>query len=86
MSESLGPPPFRFTPTPDPLEGPAFSRPFKLLVSVLVWGLRGLDWLIAPRLYLRTLPGKFAVFYLADPALLAESQRLVRELKAFRGF
>jgi hypothetical protein len=157
--EALGPPPFRFTPSASPLEGPAFSRPFKLLVSVLVWGcaawlldlwlsgkmgvglnvsaawfvagqalllltwwfilrsrtridntglhqswvwdkhmelrelaygklirVRGLDWLIAPRLYLRTLLGKFAVFYVADPALLADSERLVRELKAFRGF
>ena len=47
---------------------------------------RGLDWLIAPRLYVRTLLGKFAVFYAADPAMLAEFERLVAELKAFRGF
>lgn len=47
---------------------------------------RGLDWLIAPRLYVRTLMGKFAVFYAADPAMMAEFERLVRELKAFRGF
>ncbi|MBA2964006.1 MULTISPECIES: hypothetical protein [Ramlibacter] len=47
---------------------------------------RGLDWLIAPRLYVRTLPGKFAVFYAADPALAAEFERLVAELKAFRNF
>ncbi|WP_137895459.1 hypothetical protein [Ramlibacter sp. 2FC] len=159
LTQTLGPPPFRFTPNRDPLEGPAFSRPFKVLVTLLVWGcaawlldlwrhgrlgpgiggmtawflagqalllltwwhilrsrtrldseglhqswvwdkhlpsrelaygklirVRGLDWLIAPRLYLRTLLGKFAVFYVADPALLAESERLLRELKAFRGF
>lgn len=159
LSESLGPPPFRFVPVRDPLEGPAFSTAFKLLVSVLVWGcaawmlalwreggfgpglsggaawflagqalllltwwhilrsrtrldsqglqqswiwdkrmelrelaygklirVPGLDWLIAPRLYVRTLLGKFAVFYVADPALLAESQRLLRELRAFRNF
>jgi hypothetical protein len=32
------------------------------------------------------LMGKFAVFYAADPAMLAEFERLIRELKAFRGF
>ena len=47
---------------------------------------RGLEWLIAPRLYVRTLLGKFAVFYTADPGLLAEFERLVVELKAFRNF
>lgn len=45
---------------------------------------RGLDWLIAPRLYARTLLGKFAVFYTASPEVLAEFERLVRELQAFR--
>ncbi|MDB5942247.1 MAG: hypothetical protein JWQ13_1813 [Ramlibacter sp.] len=44
----------------------------------------GLDWLIAPRLYLRTLEGKFAVFYAADPRMIAQFERLVAELKAFR--
>jgi len=45
---------------------------------------RGLDWLIAPRLYVRTLMGKFAVFYAASPAMVAEFERLVAELKEFR--
>ncbi len=45
---------------------------------------RGLDWLIAPRLYVRTLMGKFAVFYAASPDMVAEFERLVAELKAFR--
>lgn len=45
---------------------------------------RGLEWLIAPRLYVRTLMGKFAVFHCADPRMLAEFERLVAELKAFR--
>ncbi|HQS31078.1 hypothetical protein [Polaromonas sp.] len=45
---------------------------------------RGLDWLIAPRLYVRTLMGKFAVFYAASPEMVAEFERLVSELKAFR--
>ncbi len=47
---------------------------------------RGLDWLIAPRLYVRTLMGKFAVFYAATPELVAEFERLVAELKEFRRF
>ena len=47
---------------------------------------RGLDWLVAPRLYLRTLEGKFAVFYAADPKMIAQFERLVAELKAFRQF
>ncbi|MBI5276214.1 MAG: hypothetical protein HY854_07110 [Burkholderiales bacterium] len=46
----------------------------------------GFDWLIAPRLYVRTLLGKFAVFYTADRTMLAEFERLVAELKAFREF
>ena len=44
----------------------------------------GLDWLIAPRLYVRTLTGKFAVFYAASPAMLEQFERLAKELKAFR--
>jgi hypothetical protein len=45
---------------------------------------RGLDWLIAPRLYARTLMGKFSVFYGATPELIAEFERLGAELRAFR--
>jgi hypothetical protein len=45
---------------------------------------RGLEWLVAPRLYVRTLTGKFAVFYAADPRLIADFERLVVELRAFR--
>lgn len=159
LVESLGPPPFRFEPAQQAACGPSFTRTFKLLSSVVVFGtvgwfaylwldgrisagansiatwflagaaimlytwwhivrattrlaggalhqtwvwdknmelrelaygklirVRGLDWLIAPRLYVRTLMGKFAVFYAADPAMLAEFERLIRELKAFRGF
>jgi hypothetical protein len=144
--EPAGPPPFRFElPQGTPLQGPAFSLPFKLLFSAVVFGsaawflrlcwflaalammlytwwcavrsvtrldsqglsqtwiwdkkmelrelaygkiirVKGLDWLIAPRLYVRTLLGKFAVFYAADPAMLGEFERLVAELKTFRGF
>ena len=45
---------------------------------------RGLEWLIAPRLYARTLVGKFAVFYISDARVLAECERLVHELRALR--
>ena len=45
---------------------------------------RGLDWLVAPRVYLRTLEGKFQVFYAADPRMIDQFERLVAELKAFR--
>lgn len=46
--------------------------------------LRGLDWLVAPRLYVRNFSGKFAVFYAADAGLLAEFDRLAAELKNAR--
>ncbi len=46
--------------------------------------IRGLEWLMAPRLYVRTLAGKFAVFYVTDSTVLAECERLSVELKAFR--
>lgn len=160
--QPFGPPPFRFAPRADPMRVRAFSLPFRLFTTLLVFGieiwmvvlwragqltppglstaaalgwplaalavmlytwwqiitsrttltasslhqswiwdkklelrelaygklirLRGLDWLIAPRLYVRTLLGKFAVFYAADPAMIAEFERLVAELKAFRRF
>lgn len=153
----MGPAPFRFEPSGDAVEGPAFSLPFKLLATAIVGGcafwlaqlwsvgalgsartgglgwflagialmgwtwfhimtsrtrldrqglhqrwiwdkhmalddlafgklirVRGLDWLIAPRLYVRTLVGKFAVFYAATPELIAEFERLVSELKQAR--
>lgn len=55
----------------------------------LAWGklirVPGLDWLIAPRLYVRTLLGKFAVFYAADPRLLAEFEQLLAALRECRG-
>jgi len=46
--------------------------------------IRGLEWLIAPRLYTRTLAGKFSVFYVSDAAVLLEMERLSQELKSFR--
>ena len=45
---------------------------------------RGLEWLMAPRFYVRTLVGKFAVFYVTDAVVMTECERLSRELQAFR--
>lgn len=152
----MGPPPFKFVPRRPGASGPAFSVPFKVLATLIVFAcaaafvqlwlagrqsgaatgggwfiaglllmlytwwhilrsttrideqglhqswvwdkhmelrelaygklirVRGLEWLIAPRLYVRTLMGKFAVFYAASPEMVAEFERLVSELKAFR--
>jgi hypothetical protein len=45
---------------------------------------RGLEWFMAPRLYVRTLMGKFAVFYVTEAHVLQECERLCVELEAFR--
>ncbi len=45
---------------------------------------RGLDWLIAPRLYTRTFSNKLTVFYAASPQLLSELKRMAQELDAAR--
>jgi hypothetical protein len=54
------------------------------LADVGILRLRGLEWLVTPRVHARTLSGKFAIFHAADPAVLAEFERLARELRAFR--
>jgi hypothetical protein len=158
---SMGPEPFRFKPSCDVLEGPAFSRSFQGITlltvlgsgywllslwqqgkfggdtgwnglrsagwfvmgwALLVWtawhvlrsrvridaqGLhqtwiwdkhqnldelayakllrvRGLEWLMAPRLYTRTLAGKFTVFYVTRADMLENCSRLAKELETFR--
>lgn len=58
--------------------------PLRDLAYTKLIRVRGLDWLIAPRLYVRTLDGKFAVFYAASPQLLAAFERLGSSLKTFR--
>ena len=58
--------------------------PMRDLAYAKLIRVRGLDWLIAPRLYVRTLDGKFAVFYAASPQLLAAFERLGSSLKTFR--
>ncbi len=45
---------------------------------------RGMDWLVAPRLYTKTFSGKLAVFYAANPAMLAEFDRLAQALELKR--
>jgi hypothetical protein len=46
--------------------------------------IRGLEWLIVPRLYVRNLAGKFSVFYVSDAAVMIVMDRLSQELKEFR--
>jgi hypothetical protein len=46
--------------------------------------IRRFEWLIAPRLYVRNLAGKFSVFYVYDAAVMLEMGRLSQELQAFR--
>ncbi len=46
------------------------------LAYAKLFRVRGLDWLIAPRLYTRTFSNKLSVFYAASPAMLAEFARL----------
>jgi hypothetical protein len=50
------------------------------LAYAKLFRVRGLDWLIAPRLYTKTYSGKMSAFYAAGPAMLAEFQRLERAL------
>lgn len=45
---------------------------------------RGLEWLVAPRLYTKTFSNKLAVFYATDPAMLGEFERLSLALQAQR--
>lgn len=54
------------------------------LAYVKLIRIRGLDWLIAPRLYTKTYAGKLAIFYASSPAMLAEFERMETELKALR--
>ena len=54
------------------------------LAYVKLIRVRGLEWLIAPRLYTKTFSGKLAVFYAAAPAMLIEFERLEKELTALR--
>lgn len=46
----------------------------------------GFEWLVAPRLYTRTLTNRLTVFYASSEAMLQEFHRLERELKQARTF
>ncbi len=46
--------------------------------------IRGLEWLIAPRLYTKNFSGKLAIFYAADASMLDEFKRLEIALDAVR--
>ncbi len=54
------------------------------LAYAKLFRVKGLEWLIAPRLYTRSFGGKLAVFYTADAELLADFERLANELKLLR--
>jgi hypothetical protein len=54
------------------------------LAYVKLIRMRGLEWLIAPRLYTKTYAGKLAIFYAASPAMLVEFERMENELKTLR--
>ena len=58
--------------------------PMADLALVSVIRIRGFEWLVAPRVHVRTLNGKFTVFQAAGPQLLDEFARLSREVQAFR--
>jgi len=51
------------------------------LAFVKVMRIRGLEWLIAPRIYVRNLGGTFTFFYCHDRAMLDEFGRLADALK-----
>ena len=59
-------------------------QPFDDLAYAKLLRVRGLEWLMAPRLYTRTLAGKFTVFYVSRPDMLETAIRLSKELEAFR--
>lgn len=51
------------------------------LAYVKVMRIRGLEPLVAPRIYARSLSGTFVIFYCHDPALLDEFARLALALE-----
>jgi hypothetical protein len=57
---------------------------FQQLAYAKVIRVPGLDWLIAPRFYTRSLGGKIVVFYAADATMLSEMKRLAQCLVALQ--
>jgi len=70
--------------TPDAIEQTWMWRRrvmLKELAFVKVMRIRGLEFLVAPRIYVRNLGGTFTFFYCHDSALLDEFARLAEALK-----
>jgi hypothetical protein len=57
----------------------------EMLVSELAYAklirVKGLDWLIAPRIYARSHGGKFATFYSANTLVIQQFEKLCTQLK-----
>jgi hypothetical protein len=57
----------------------------EVVLSELVYAklirVKGFDWLIAPRLYVRTMMGKFTVFYAADTVMIDAFQKLIQKIQ-----
>lgn len=51
------------------------------LVYAKLIRVKGFDWLVAPRLYVRTMMGKFMVFYSASPEMITEFESLVQKIQ-----
>lgn len=56
------------------------EMPIRDLAYVKLIRLRGFDWLIAPRLYVRTHGGKFASFYASTPDVLKQFESIKSKL------
>ena len=56
------------------------STPLAQISYVKFMRLRGLEWLVAPRLYVRAGPGPFVAYFAASPALWEEFEAMAQEL------
>lgn len=56
------------------------STPLAQISYAKFMRIRGLEWLVAPRLYVRTGPGPFVSYFAASPALWDEFDAMAREL------
>lgn len=54
--------------------------PLALISHAKFMRVRGLEWLIAPRLYVRAGPGPFVAFHAATPELWAEFEAMGRQI------
>jgi len=56
------------------------STPLAKISYAKFMRIRGLEWLVAPRLYVRTGPGPFVSYFAASPELWDEFEAMAREL------